>query len=255
MVQTMARREQQVPVAPIVLTALLLAVVGLYLTGGGDGGPALAPPAEGMVRVVSWDVRGPDGAKPHRVIAGTLGKLNADVVALCGLTDGAQAVAAADGLEGDWRLESLPGVDGGHLAVLVGPGLSIVSYHLIPTSAGDALALTLCRPGRAVFRVVCLQAAATVRDLDVRHRYLAGVLTWCTAHPAAVQILAGGIDVGPQFRSQLAQRFAAVCTEPGAGSELRVGPPETPVVGAGFVGQDGDSGVAGRLAVADVAVP
>jgi hypothetical protein len=144
---------------------------------------------------------------------------------------------------------------GRHLALLAGPRLRIVAYHLVPTPAGDALALTLSRQERPSFRVVCLQANRKASERQVLDRYVTGVLSWCAAHPAAVVVLAGGIDVSPEVGARLAERFANVCTSSGSSSALRVSPAGAQVQRAGFVDQGPVAEAGGRAALADVAVP
>ena len=251
----MARQRRQLPLAPIVLTVLLLAAGGLCLIFRSDDGRRLDPPAEGTVRVVSWDVRDPQGAIPAWAIAATLKDLNADLIALQGLTAEEQAVQVGRRLDGDWKVEALPGIDGRYLAVFVGPRLTVVSYHLVPTSAGDALALTLCRRQRPPFRLVCFEANRAVSDRQARERHLAGVLAWCSAHPAPLIVLAGRIDVGAELQTQLASQFANVCTSPGVTSELRAAPPNAEFARAGFRAQGFVSEVGGRPALADVHLP
>jgi len=237
------------------LTVLLLVAGGLYLAFRSDDGRRLDPPAEGTVRVVSWDVRDDQGVIPAWAIAATLKDLSADLIALQGLTAEEQATELGGRLGDGWRGEALPGIDGRYLAVLVGPRLTVVSYHLVPTSAGDAVALTLCRPQGPPFRVVCLEAGRAAGGRPTRERHLAGVLAWCSAHPAPLIVLAGRIDVGAELRTQLATRFAEVCTSPGITSELRVAPPNAEFARAEFLDQGFVSEVGGRAALADVRVP
>jgi hypothetical protein len=247
----MARTPRQFPVGPAIVSLLLVLLGAAYLARRTPGEIDVAPAGQGMARVVSWNPAAEGGAVPsNQAIASLLVALNADTVCLQGLSSAEQAAAIGHHLGRQWKFQTLPDPWGRHLLVAAGPRLEVVAYHLIPTPVGDAVALTLRRPGRPAFHLVCLDAAAQAGDADTRQRYLAGVLGWCDAHSAALTVLAGKLDPGRDLRRHLTERFVEACVSPTRSSEIRVAPPAAVIAQAGTVSQAGSV-----LAVADVGLP
>lgn len=252
----MAHTSRQAPVGPVLVSLLLVLVGAVYLVHRRPGGVNLTPADAGAARVVSWDLTADDAAGlSSETICSVLAELNADVVCLQGVP-GADRVAAIGGrLGSDWKSQALPGPSGRYLVVLAGPRLDAVAYHLIPTPAGDAIALTLRRPGRPAFHVVCLNAAADVGDAETRDRYVRGLLGWCDAHPAALTVLGGQVHVENEARRRLTERFTDACVSAGRSSEIRVAPPAAVISQAGTVDCAGSADADSALAIADVGLP
>jgi hypothetical protein len=139
--------------------------------------------------------------------------------------------------------------------VLAGPRLEIVAYHLVPTAAGDAAALTLRRTGRPTFVVLCLDAAAKAGDSGTRSRYVRGMLGWCDAHPAPLVVLGGKIEVDTATRQLLADRFANTCVAETYASEIRYASATAVNVQAGSVDNMNLSSVPYAPVLTDVAAP
>ena len=248
----MDHRRPTWPVAPLLASALLVVMGWWYLSSPAGS----LNKADGVLRVVTWDVGARDGtAVDTRAIASALASLDADAIALQGLADAGQAGQLASLLGPGWRGETLTGPSGPYLALLAGPQLEIAAYHLIPTSTGDALALTLRHPTGRVFRLVSLEAAAGLGDERSRARYVNGILTWCSTRPAGLTVLAGPMEVDAETDSRLDQRFISVGAMGDGPKELRIEPKSTPVVRAARVGQASVAGVDSTPLLVDVPSP
>jgi hypothetical protein len=252
----MAHAWRQFPIGPLALSALLVVLGATFLARRGTEGLDVAAAPEGLVRVVSWNLADDAQAdQPNGAICNALARLNADVVCLQGVSSADLAGEIGRCLGPEWRSQALPYPDGRHLAVLAGPRLEVVAYHLVPTPAGDAVALTLRRPGRPVFHVVCAEASGRLGDSDARGRYLGGVLGWHDAHPSALTVLAGNIDVDTNTRQRLATRFSEVSVAGAPSSEIRIAPLGVSVSRSATVSYPGDGNAGSEIAIADVAAP
>ncbi|HUU85735.1 MAG TPA: hypothetical protein VM243_19745 [Phycisphaerae bacterium] len=256
----MPRAPRRFPAGPAMVSSLLVLAAVVYLLYRTPGDVGRAPAGEGFVRVVSWNMaeEGPAGLS-EKAVADLLRESSADAVCLQGLSSDKNAAGIASRLGPDWKVQPVPGPSGRYLVVLAGPRLEVAAYHLVPTPVGDAVALTLRRPGRQSFHVVCVGAAAETGPADPTERYLAAVLAWCDAHPAALTVLAGRVntdaDLGADIRQRLDERFVQVAASEAPAGEIRVGPPTTPVTQGGAITVDTAAGGTATLAVADVAVP
>jgi hypothetical protein len=209
-----------------------------------------------MIRIVSWSLA-PAGetTASAAAVGAVLSWLGADVLCLQGLPDGVLADAIASRLGPDWKPHTLPGPAGQYLAVLAGPRLEIVAYHLAPTAAGDGAAVTLRRPGRPTFVVLCLDAAAEASDSGTRSRYVRGMLEWCDAHPAPLVVLGGKIEVDTATRRLLADRFTDTCVAGTYASEIRCASATAVSARAGSVDNVDLSSVPSAPVLTDVAAP
>jgi hypothetical protein len=149
----------------------------------------------------------------------------------------------------------LAGPSGPFLAVLAGPETEITAYHLIPTSTGDALALTLRHRTGRVFRLVSLEARAGLRSERNRARYVDGILTWCSTRAAGLTVLAGPTELDAETDSRLEQRFIGVGPAAEGPKELRLEPKSTRVARAARAGQASVAGVDSSPWLVDVPSP
>ena len=219
--------QRTIPVAPIVLTGMLLGLSGYWLwfgaqqTGARPGATGLSPPGEATLRVAVWDLDGSVEVDLAARFAGgaksSAAAGNPDVIALQSVRTRAYAHNLAAKLGTDWQVEVVPQAEASErfLAVLVRPGLQIRRRNLLDTrGAGFALMVELQTPRGLSVQVI--SAWCDPSDVAAGRGYVDWIARRCQQHPGSTVILAGAVGAGLVPSGE---------GEDGAGASL---PPRTP---------------------------
>ena len=227
-------RPRPIPIAPIIVSALLLAGTGWYLRG--STAPAWRATSRDTFGLLSWSASCLTEEGFAAVdLADAIGGLGLDVIALQGLSAEEDAAALADSMGPGWRFEAIGGPGGEYLAVLWGSGLKVASYHLVATPGGDALAVRLQDDKGRYYLVVSLQSGGADGDDSA---YFGGVLSWCRAHPASLTLLAGPVDLQDRSAEVTAEGFIAVGDRSAGSNRVYIAPPTAKVIQAGVLDQE-----------------
>ncbi len=240
---------RKIPWMPVLLAVVLAAAAWKY-----SSPPRLdMSPKEGSLRCVTWDVT-PINDKPvrPRAVADALNGVNADLIAIQGFETEDDTRQLADLLGKAWRWEAVRGPSGRMLALFVSPISQVTSYHLIPSSAGDALALTVQQGEGPLVRFACLRSPLeTAKQVP----YMDGLLTWCSRDVEAMTVLAGPLRAADRLQSRLGERFIAIRADAKALPEFHVAPASIQVVQAGRVSQSQVKDSAGQPFLVDLKLP
>jgi hypothetical protein len=234
----------------VAVSAFLVAAAWWYLSSRAD----LPAKADGMLRIVTWNVAAQPGSDADlESVASALAMLDADAVALQGLADEARVERLSADLGAGWRGETLAGPSGTYLAVLAGPSMELISYHLVPTGNGDALGLSLRHLSGRTCRLVSLDAGAGRGDATTRARYIDGVLTWCSVNAESLIVLAGPLEVGNDTTARLSERFSGIGESAGGPHELHVHLDGAEIAQAGRLNHVTAPGIGGSPLLVDLA--
>jgi len=197
------------PVAPVLVSFLLLAGAAAYLAGvGGRQFPepiaGSSTPPDGSIRLIAWNLGGSQQNNDTQSsttwseteICDTLAGLNPHIVALQGLSHRSAADDVADLMGSGWRTVSLPvSVDSRtFLAVMVHPQLTTIARSLPETATPrQALALTLRTPNERSLHIIC----TTTDSQNAEHRrlHVDGLIEWWNLHQEMPTILIGCLDL------------------------------------------------------------